>query len=160
MNYQDYVTINPDALDDEWVHFPSRYMEVIQQSVEARIAADEAKDRFDLARARADDEIRKEPESFDIPKVTENAIKNAVELHPKVLKAKEAWMHARKEQMILQGAVDAMDAKRKALENIVQLQISGMYAEPKGGGKVQAQMKERVITSNRRKIRERMNQKE
>ena len=78
MNYEKDITIDPEALDVEFLRQASLMLKYCQHSARMRMEVDKAKQDLDIAKAEADKKIRDDPESYGINKVTETAIANAV----------------------------------------------------------------------------------
>jgi hypothetical protein len=131
MNYENDIRIDESSLDVEWLDQASLMMRYARHSAEARKLMDEAKQDMDVIRAEIDKEIRENPEHFGIDKVTEGSIQSTI-LTEKRYKIKvQAYLDAKYEADMAQGAVRAFDARKDALENLVRLNGQQYFAGPK-----------------------------
>ena len=129
MSYKDDIKINRFALDTEWEQHPSKFLEWAEKSVEAQFEKDKTKDQLDLVRAQIDLEIRNG--LGEGKKATESAISNLVILDPRYQEASKKYREAVNDAKILDVAKDAFEHKKKALEKMTDLWISGYWSDPK-----------------------------
>ena len=129
MDYASLMSIDPNRLDQMWLEHTGRYMEMVQHAVDARINYEGLKDRLDVVKAQVDRNIRANPSAYGLEKVTEGAVGAAVLLSQPYMDAQAGVTEARKVQLLTQGAVDAMEHRKKALEEITQLTLSGWRGE-------------------------------
>lgn len=128
MGYKEDIKIDRFSLDTEWEQHPSKFMEWAEKSVEAQFERDKAKEQLDLIKAQIDLEIR---ERVTEKKLTEAAISNMVLINPKYQEASSKFREAVNDAKILDVAKDAFEHKKKALEKITDLWISGYWSDPK-----------------------------
>jgi hypothetical protein len=126
MDYRNTMAIDETRLDREWAGQASRYMEFAEHSAAASALVDELKDRLSVMEAEVADSIRNSSE-----KVTEGRIREAVLLDADVREATRKLNAAKKEYALVRGAVDAMEHRKKALENLVQLHLANYRSEPR-----------------------------
>lgn len=132
MGYKEDVEIDKSSLDYEWLRQASLFMYWGEQEVEAQFLRDKTKERMDLKRAELDSQIRKEPKSFGLgEKVTESAILNCILLHPDYKKINEEYLENTKTVKTIGVAKEAMEHKKKALEKLTDLWISGYWSDPR-----------------------------
>lgn len=131
MNYEKDITIDESSLDIEWLEQPQLMIRYATKAAESRLERDLAKERLDVLKAELDKEIRTDPEKFEIAKVTETAIQAAVLTHPKYKEASEQFIQLRYEAEVLQAAVNAIEHRKSALENLVKLFGQQYFAGPK-----------------------------
>ena len=131
MNYEKDLKIDVDSLDVEWADQPTLMIKYTKIAAEARMELDEAKENLGIVKAEIDLEIRRDPEKFDIVKVTESAIQSAIILEENYGKANSRCLKAAYELEMAQGAVRAMDQRKQALENLVRLHGLQYFAGPK-----------------------------
>lgn len=124
------LEINPYKLDEEWLEQAKLFFSFAADLADVKMVHDKAKANLELVEAELDREIRSDPAKYNIDKVTETSIKNAVITRSRYQKAQEELITARYDVAIHQAAVDAMDQRKKALENMVQLDGRNYYAEP------------------------------
>lgn len=107
-----------------------RYYRVSRLLADARYDQAEAASELEAVRAETAMNIRQMPAAFDVAKVTDSSVKEALEANPKVRKFVRKLNRAKRRVDLLKGLVDGMDQKRSMLENIVRLQLGGLYASP------------------------------
>src|SRR5690606_19360446 len=101
----------------------------------------------------ADKDIRSDPESFQLEKVTEKAVEATVPLHPKVAKARQSLIEAKHGADVLQAAVNALEHRKRALESLVQLYGMEYYSEPRASGEDADALRDAQKRSARRGIK-------
>ena len=131
MNYEQDMRIDVDSLDVEWVDQPTLMLRYTKIAAEARMALDRAKENLGIVKAEIDLTIRKDPEKYDIIKITESAIQSAIILDTDYGLVNEKCLQAAYEFDMAQGAVKAVDQRKQALENLVKLHGLQYFAGPK-----------------------------
>jgi hypothetical protein len=131
MGYKDDIKIDKHNLDREWMNHALLFIEWAEKEVEAQFEKDKAKERLDLVRAEMDSRIRTDPSHYGIDKVTEGSIQNTILRQQIYMEASEAFLLASKNAKILNVAREAFEHRKKALEKITDLYISGYWADPK-----------------------------
>jgi len=126
-----FLEIDEDDLGGEWVKQPKLYFKYAYKLNIARSALDEAKAHLELTTAECDSEIRENPTDYDIPKATDNAVKNKIPQHPKYKEAIERFNKAKRKIAFLDAAVSSLEHKKRALEKLVDLKTTEYYSEPK-----------------------------
>lgn len=128
--YEKDVTIDENALDIEWLEQAKLTLKYSAIKAKASFAVDEAKANIDMVKAELDKEIRNNPDDFEIPKVTESAIQAAIAVHPDFKEAQKEYHDAQYEYNMAWGAVNAIQDKKAALENLVRLHGQNYFAGP------------------------------
>lgn len=166
---KNFVSIDKYNLDEALVSQPELYNEYSSQLEEARADLEEAKnelkvrdDDYDVACAKTDLAIRKNPKSFGIDKVTESAIRSAILLATDVTVARQAVYSARGEVIksqrlygALHASVGALDCKKRALEDLCKLRLANYYSEPRLP-KAKEDIRSEIQDSKRKKLYEKM----
>jgi hypothetical protein len=129
-SYEEDLTIDRYALDDEWVKQPTVFMEWSEHYAQAILERDRAKEKLDLIRAEIDADVRTNPEKYDLQKITESAISSAIIQTKEYGDAMNIYIEAVKFVNILGGAKDALNHKKAALENLTRLYLENYYAKP------------------------------
>lgn len=124
-------TINPHALDQEWLRQAPMYHGVAVQVADARRDVEEAKRVLDVAAAELMLAIRKDPAAYGLEKPTVDQTAAAVQIQPAHKRAATAQIEAKHALDMLTAAQGAMDHKKRALENLVHLQSQSYYSEPR-----------------------------
>jgi len=143
MNYEDDISIDESALDVEWLRQPELMMKYGREAAQKRKDMDLAKEKLDLIRSKLDKEIRENPESRGLVKITEAAIQNTILLQPEYQSASNDYISAKYEYEVIMVAVKAMEAKKSALENLVRLHGQQYFAGPKVPRDLEKEWKEK-----------------
>jgi len=151
MSQSDFA-VDKDDLDGEWVRQPELYHDYAVKLADARLEMETKKNRLEVIQANLDNEIREDPSEFGLTKVTEGAIKAVIVQHPKYEKALERVNQARHAVDILVAATQALDHKKKALENLVYLHGQNYFSSPRARGEDHQAMEE---VSKKAKIKKR-----
>ena len=132
-DYQNDLLINEHRLDEEWIRQPSKMMEYSAELAQAIYDRNRAKENLDVIEAGLDSEARKEPPPAGLGKPTETGIKNWVKLQDPYREAILAYHDCDMTVNLLQGAVNAFQHRKMALENLVKLFLAGYFSEPNLG---------------------------
>lgn len=123
-------SIDEHALDKEWVGQPRMYYKWATHKAAAARDVTEAENRIKSVRAEVFREVSDNPTAYGVAKPTVDGIKAAVEEDPRVLRAEREYVDAKYELDMMAAAVGALDHRKRALENLVELHTAGYYAEP------------------------------
>jgi len=129
-NYQRDLKIEVDALDLEWIRHSQKYMYYSEASARANDIVRKKKNDLEVMDAKIDQEIRTESEGSG-KKMTVDAIKSAILSDERHVKALIEYNDALYQADLCASAVKAMDHKKVALQNLVQLWAGSYYAGPK-----------------------------
>lgn len=158
-NFEEDVRIDPEALDVEWLRQPQLMLRYASELAEARTQADFAKDALDVAEAEIDADIRANPAMYigDDKKLTEATVSGLVTRDQKVRSRAEQLNRARESVGLLQAAVNAIETKKTALENLVRLLGQQYFAGPKEPRDLpeEAKLAERAQRIKNQEVRER-----
>jgi len=125
------LKIDKLALDEEWELQPIKFIEAAEKSVKAQEYRDACKRALEVEMAECEDKIRRDPSAYlASEKPTEAAIKSAVVLDQRVQEAQDKLQDAVTGAKILDAVVQALDQRKKALENLTQLFLAGYYSRP------------------------------
>jgi hypothetical protein len=127
----DFLHPDKNRLDEEWVEQPKLYFKYAQKLAFANEREDEAKAELNVERAEVEIVVRNNPTKYKIEKVTEALVTAVVTGHPRVQRAMEAYIKAKRRAAILDAAVKALDHRKKALENLVWLHGQNYFSEPR-----------------------------
>ncbi len=156
--------IDKHLLDEEWVNQPKLYFEYASELAQARVELEEAKAEFDVVKAETDLTIRSNPDDYDLPeKTTEVMIGKALILTDEYAEAQKVVFTAKYRVDILSGAQTALDNRKKALENLVDLHGRNYFSSPQAKSETSKEMVEDIenekIRSRNKKIRSRNKKK-
>lgn len=128
----DFLDIDKNLLDDEWIGQPKRYFKWAVQLEDAREDLDNAKAEFELVKADVDLAIRSDPGKYSLPeKITEKMVTAAMLTQLEYQDSQEAFYTAKHRVGILQAAVTSLDHRKKALEKLVDLHGQKYFASPR-----------------------------
>ena len=130
-DYKTDIRMDRNQLDIEWLEQPSLYMRYAEACIESMFERDRLADLIDVTAAEVEAEVRTNPESYGIEKITEAAVKSAVVLEPRVIEAKENYNKAKKEAALLTAAERAIDRRKASLERLTDLYIAGYWSTPR-----------------------------
>lgn len=152
INYDQDVSIDQDALDIEWLDQPKLMMKYTKHEADCKRDLQKAKTDLDLIEADLDKEIRNDPDSFGLSKITETAISNAVKSHAKYKKAQKAVHKCQYKVDIAIAAVRSIYGKKEALENLVRLHAQQYFAGPRTPRNLtkEWEQKQKQIRSNKK----------
>lgn len=129
-NYEKDVTIDPDALDVEWLGQPGLIFKYSKKSAEAQQELSNAKEALELCKALLDKKIRTNPEKYGIEKITETVVANTIISQDDFKEVNQVYQEVQFEVNILRGVMDALNNKKSALENLVKLHGQNYFAGP------------------------------
>jgi len=122
--------LDKNKLDSEWLEQSALYYEHALKLADARADYDEAKAAREVVAAETDRKIRKSPEIYGLEKVTESGVANAILLQKEHKAAVQKEIDKRRAVGIVQAMVDALDHRKKALENLVVLDSRNYWSRP------------------------------
>ncbi len=128
---KDAIDINIDSLDTEWLKQPRMYLEAAEEATAAGFKHDRAKDQLEDVKAELDFKIRANHELFGLTKSTEASIAGAILLQGSYEEALEAYQISKRDYNSAMNVVKALDHRKKALENLVQLYIGQYFSSPR-----------------------------
>lgn len=131
MNYERDIRIDETALDVEWLEQPLIMLKYAKHSATCAAKMDALRQRMDLTKANLDRSIRTNPGQFEIDKITETVVTNTILSQSEYQIIEEQFREARYEYEIAKAAVNAVNARKEALENLVRLHGMQYFAGPK-----------------------------
>ena len=134
MSYEDDIVIDDQALDVEWLEQPRRMVQYCKIAAETHRQMDLAKENLEFVRATIERAVRGAPSDYGVVAgsrgITEDSIKAAIQVHAEYLIASKAYLDAKYESEVANGAVRAFDHRKTALENLVRLLGLSYFAGP------------------------------
>lgn len=122
------------ALVQEWMGQPALYNRQSRKYAKARLLQAEAKAELDLVRAKLDLAIRQNPDDYNLDRVTEGSVAATILMQKKYKTALKNLNDATYAVNLLQGVVESLDQRKKALENLVRLHGQNYFATPHAEG--------------------------
>lgn len=146
-----FFEIDEHRLDSEWVRQPAVYYRYAVKLADARTAYEQAKAARDVTVAELDREIRTHPEVYGVAKITEGVVEKTVLLQPEYQKAIAEVIDAKHQMDMLQAAVDTLEHRKRALENLVSLHGQNYFSTPRAPHGTEEEMDEAVKRHTRKK---------
>lgn len=133
-DYKKDIVINKYDLQNEWVQHAQLFCEWGEKEAEAIYERDKKDQQLELKRAELSSDIRKNPvlHGLSAEKApTEAAISAAILIDKDFKKLQEECLLASKNVRIMTIAKLGFEHRKKALEKITELTLSGYHAEPR-----------------------------
>lgn len=119
---EDFLAIDKMRLDQSWLRQPSLRYKYGKECAEARRIRDELKIEVVLVRSSLQKKVRASPEEYGLTeKVTEAGILACIESHAEYLDAQRGLRQAQYNLDVFEAAVGALDDRKWALQNLVEL---------------------------------------
>lgn len=126
-DFEKDLSIDKFKLDEECLSHASLYFRYADACQKAKSNVNRLDDKLKLIMAETSISIRKQFNESGV-KTTEAMLASELEKHNDVIEAKEELREAQEIYSRLIVAVQAMDARRSELDNLVKLYCSGYYA--------------------------------
>ncbi len=127
---EEHLRVDPFSLVEDWEQQPHLFMFWSEKWVDAVLERENIKQRLEVLRARLDLDIRQNPESYGISKITESVVDSVIKRHPKYQQLLAEYNRSCSEVNFLSSVREALNHKRKALESLTQLWVTGYYHHP------------------------------
>jgi hypothetical protein len=129
MSEENILAIDRNRLDDEWERQPKLYRDYAMDLADARYTLELCEHDLGLEKARISEDVRSDPSSYGLSKVTEPAIKAVLESHKTLARLEKKVLDKKHAVRILESMVNALDHKRTALKYITERQLAGEIGE-------------------------------
>lgn len=126
---EDILQIEETRLNRECVRLPNQYRMASFQAAQIDRDIAETQAEKDVFEAELQLKIRKEPEMFELEKITEGAIKEIVATNEDVQKLDKKLRRLRHQRDLFKALVNGLEMKKRSLTNLVELHAAGWYAE-------------------------------
>jgi len=130
-NYTEDIKINPDNLEELWIEQGSLFLKYAVAHADALHEKDNAKTALDYEYSKMYLDTKKNWEKYFDSKPTEPAIKEHITAHPDYRKKEKYFINTAHRVNVMLAAKIAFEHRKKALENLVSLRITGFYSEPR-----------------------------
>jgi hypothetical protein len=131
MTYAQDIKIDDQLLDVEWCEQPEKMVKYCSIMAEAEKTMDLAKEKLEAVKAEIDKDVRSNPAKYGLDKITDKVAENTVVLQDQYKEASTAYINAKYEFKMAQGAVKAFEQRKDALENLVKLHGQSYFAGPR-----------------------------
>lgn len=140
-NYMEELKIDPNDLDNEWINQPTLYMKYAKLKNEKLQEVNDLKENYNVKKAEIGMESRK---PIDGKKPTQGQVDDLVNSNQELHELAKEINEEKRNCDDFNSAVIAFDHKKKALENMVTLEVYSLNSEPKQrNGNVEERMKRR-----------------
>ena len=123
------MIIDKYNLDVSWEHLAEEYKVVNKAYAEAIWGSEKAKKELKESISNVDKLLRKNPDKYDIDKVTDKSIASAVERHSNIIELNNKVVEANYIKNKMEGEVKTLELQKKALESLQELFFRGYYME-------------------------------
>lgn len=129
-DFEQDILIDPEALDVECCRQAELFHKWSELASKVKGEVEKAKFDMDTVFARLDLKVRKRPGKYGLEDPKEAAVKATVSTHPDYLAAVAKYHDWRAESLWLDRAVDALEMKKRMLEELVKLHGLQYFAGP------------------------------
>lgn len=130
-DYEEFMEIDEDSLDVEWLEQPKKMVQMVKIAAKVKINMERAKDNLAQVKAELAKKVRAAPEKYGIEKITIDAVNDVVQTNKKYIEAYEEYLEAVYENEVASGSVKATEQRKSSLENLVKLHGQQYFAGPK-----------------------------
>jgi hypothetical protein len=128
MGFREDVTIDKDALDEEWLKLALKECDWGEAEARAEEEFDILQNKLTLKKAELDGLIRACPSLYGIEKISENAVGSAILKDVAYQELVSENIQANKNTRMMKVARKAMSRHEKALDRITDLYLSNYWA--------------------------------
>lgn len=155
-NIEKDFTIEPDALDVEWLRQPRIRLKYGELSAETKKKARDLKQKVKHISAVISKEIREDKTIKE--RITDSFLQMNIELDSRYQEVVDELSKAIYEDDVISGRLQAVDDKKSALENEVRMWIGNYFAGPKTPRDLKKEFKMNDISTDN--IREKLLKRE
>lgn len=130
-NMSELSDIDQHNLEEEWLIQPKMHEEHAEALVEAKRLLQEATAYLEHTKAVLATDVRGNPTKYNLAKVTEAVVGETIPTCNKYRDAYKKWRERKHAVEVHQAAINTLDHRRRALENLVTLWRSDYYAAPR-----------------------------
>ena len=130
LNYEKDMEIDESALDIEWLEQPTLLFKYGKEKANIEYKANKQKEKLEYEKAKLDIDIRTNHGKYGLEKVTETGIANVIATHKIYLEEKEMYNELLHDLNLITVALNAINTKKYALENLVKLHGMNYFAGP------------------------------
>jgi kynurenine formamidase len=138
----EFIDIDKNQLDVECERQPELVYQYGCKLADAKKELAEANADLDVIKAEVADDVRSNPKKYGLDKITVDAVASAVAAAKEVKAATTDVIAARHLVDTTQAAVNALDHKKRMLENLVDLHGRDYFSSPRVSGDGAAAMEQ------------------
>lgn len=125
------LDIDENNLLDEWKGQAAMMLNYSIQLADAMQTEDEARAKLTVVAAEIEHDVRTDPETYNITKVTEASVTAAIPVQPEHKIAVKKLNKARHNVRILRAAVEALSHRKSSLQGMTDVFMRQWHADPK-----------------------------
>lgn len=125
------VVIDELALDKECIRLPGDFLKYAHRAAEIRAQVDECKTEIERVEARLSRDIRANPGTYGLEKITESGINAIVSTRKEYKAAQDAFSEAKYSLDLVQAVLTAFEHKKRSLTLLVDLHGMSYFANPR-----------------------------
>jgi len=130
MNYEQDIYIDQDGLDIECLDQAKLMLKYTRLQASAKKEVSRMKEALAVEKAELGRRIRKDPDDFDLDKVTEAVVENTIIIQPDYKRAVSDLLDAQYEYDMIRGAVEAVQQRKDMLQDLIRLHGQQYFAGP------------------------------
>lgn len=128
---KEHFTIDESALDKEWLRQPELAYKYGRRAAESRKDLTDAKNNLEAVEAELAAAIRKDSEAYGLKKITDASVRSVLIAQTRYKNCVKTLTDAQFAHDVAVAAVSAIDHKKKALENLVDLHGMDYFSAPR-----------------------------
>lgn len=153
MNTDSLGNVDKHRLDEEFEIQPRLIQKFGVALADAEKDLADAKADLELIHAELSLAIRKDPEKYDVGKLSEDGVKSAIRLDQGFIDAAKLLREAEHKVDLLKASMRTLDHRRSTLENLVVLHGRDYFSKPRILPEVEESTRESMQDRKKRKIR-------
>lgn len=150
MSENNILEIDIDSLEKEWLRLPMQYMDIAEEAEDLNTELQNSKDDYDTLLAETDQSIRSSAMERG-EKITEGGVKAKILIDEKIIQERRNLNESDSQYARKKSLLRAMDFKKRALENLVQLWMGSYFSSPKEKSshdpEMADQIKQRILST-------------
>lgn len=125
------LAIDKYDLDRETAEQPDLYRKHAKIACQKRFDYDTAKANHEVLKAQIELEVRRDPEKFGLSRITEDLVKAVVTTDQRLIASTKNLLLLKKESAEYDILTDALQQRKKSIEDLIQLFFRDYFAKPK-----------------------------
>lgn len=126
----EYPGIDMNRLEKEWDEVGGLIEGWVKKVAHASFEVDQAKDKKELVYSEIEDDIRQNPESYNMTKTTDKAVEGAIPRQKLYKEVQQEYNTAKLKLRLVTGTYEKYKDRKQALENIVKLWLGSYFSTP------------------------------
>ncbi len=129
-DFKDDLQIDKYSLDEEWERQPQLFLKYAEDQAEYETRRDRLKDLIEVEKAEIEKDIREFPSNYNLEKVTNDSVRAIIVTDEKIKEMQKEYFSFFKTAKVYGALTKSLDHKKKALEKLTELHLSGYYSKP------------------------------